>query len=129
MADPPLSLPPPGVTEIEEGAAALAEAAAVAGGLDLSSRADLNKLNKLLRQDAIDGHLHRILVIGLYVVALCAALMFGSLVWSMAFPAYAMLDADQSVALQKFLFSGAVGSAVTVVARKVGGSDASADKN
>ena len=63
------------------------------------------------------------------MVALCAALMFGSLVWSMAFPAYAMLDADQSVALQKFLFSGAVGSAVTVVARKVSGPSANTDRN
>jgi len=121
VASPPPSLPLPGATEIEEGSAAIAEAAAVAGGLDLSSRAELNKLNGLLRRDAMDGHLHRILVIGLYFFAACAALMFGSLVWCMAVPSHSFLDSTQFAALQNFLFSGAIGSAVTAAARKVSG--------
>ncbi|WP_310532343.1 hypothetical protein [Novosphingobium sp.] len=121
MANPPHELPRPRGDELDEGADAIAEAAAFAGGVDLSSRTELNKIKRLLRQDALDGHLHRILVIGLYLFALCAALMFGSLIWSLAFPDYAMLNAEQSVTLQKFLFSGAVGSAVTAAAQKVSG--------
>ena len=128
MAQPPLELPQPGANELEEGPAAIAEAAAVAGGLDLSNRADLNKLNGLLRRDAMEGHLHRILVIGLYVAGLCIAGMFVSLVWNMAVPAaYRFLDAAQLGALQSFLFSGAMGSAITAAARKVGGDKADKD--
>jgi hypothetical protein len=97
--------------------------------LDLSSRADLNKLNALLRRDAMDGHVHRILVIGLYFFAFCAALMFGTLVWCMAFPSHSPLDSGQFAALQSFLFSGAVGSAVTAAARKVINAKSEAPEN
>ena len=126
MALPP-ELPQPGADEIEEGTAAIAEAAAVAGGFDLSSRNALNKFNALFRRDAMDGHLHRILVIGLYFVGLCAALMFGSLVWNMALPNHSFLNATQFAALQTFLFSGAMGSAVTAAVRKVGGGSKDSD--
>lgn len=128
MEKPPHNLPLPKGAELDEGAAAIAEAAAVASGLDLSSRKDLNRLNKLLRRDEMDGHVHRILVIGLYVAGLCIAGMFVSLVWNMAAPeARRFLTADQLSALQGFLFSGAMGSAITAAARKVGESGADSD--
>lgn len=117
---PPRNLPLPEGAELEEGVAAIAEAAAVAGGLDLSSRSDLNKINKLLRLDAMDGHVHRILVIGLYFVGICIAGLFGSLAWNMgASEGYRFLEPPQMAVLQGFLFSGAMGSAVTAAARKV----------
>lgn len=119
MPQPPHELPQPGADEIEEGPAAIAEAAAVAGGLDLSSRAELNRLNKLLRLDAMDGHVHRILVIGLYAFAACVALMFGSLVMSLAFPSWAPLTESQFDTLRDFLFSGGVGAAIATAARRV----------
>ncbi len=122
MGKPPIKLPLPVGKEIEEGTDAIAEAAAVAGGLDLSSRADLNKINSLLRRDKMDGHLHRILVVGLYVAGLCIAGMFVSVVWNMSVPpARRFLDAAELSALQSFLFSGTMGSAITAAARKVGG--------
>lgn len=127
MVNPPRKLPRPTPDELEEGAAAIAEAAAVAGGWDLSSRAELNQVNALLRRDAMDGHLHRILVIGLYFFAACAALMFGSLVWCMAVPSHSFLEPAQFAALQNFLFSGAIGSAVTAAARKVAGGSKEGD--
>ncbi len=80
----------------------------------------------------MDGHLHLLLVIGLYFVGLCVALIFGCLVWNMAVPTgYRFLDAAQEAALQGFLFSGVLGSAVTAAARKVAGSaaEASTDKD
>jgi hypothetical protein len=124
VAQPPRELPQPGADEIEEGKAAIAEAAAVAGGLDLSSRADLNKLNGLLRRDSMEGHLHRILVAGLYVAGISITAMFVSLVWNMAAPdAQRFLNSGQVAALQSFLFSGAMGSALTAAARKVGGDE------
>lgn len=123
MAKPPISIPKPTAEELEEGEDAIAEAAAVATGLDLSDRQTMNRLNKLLRRDEMDGHLHRILVGGVYFVAICAAVMFGSLAWGMAFPAFSFLTPDQVTALQGFLFSGGVGAAFTVAARKVAGSD------
>ena len=116
------SLPQPTAEELVEGQDAIAEAAAVASGLDLSDRTELNKINKLLRRDKMDGHLHRLLVIGLYVFGVSIALMFVSLVCNMAAPqAYRFLDADEITSLQQFLFSGALGSAMTAAAKKVAG--------
>lgn len=129
MAKPPSVIPKPTPSELEEGEDAIAEAAAVAGGLDLSSRSDLNKLNKLLRQDQMDEHIHRILVWGLYIVAALGLGMFASLAVSMALPAYAPLTDDQIAKLQGFLFSGALGAGISAAAKKVSGSkdDASGD--
>jgi hypothetical protein len=125
VARPPRKLPLPEGAELEEGAAAIAEAAAVAGGLDLSSRASLNKINKLLRRDKMDGHLHFILVIGVYFVGLCAAGVFGCVVWNMSVPvANRFLDATQLATLQQFLFSGALGAGVSAAARRIAGDDA-----
>ena len=123
------NLPRPTPAELAEGADAIAEAAAVAGGLDLSSRTDLNKINKLSRRDKMDGHVHFILVAGLYFVGLCAALVFGCLVWNMAVSEpYRFLDAAQVASLQQFLFSGAIGSGVTAAARKVSGASDESDE-
>lgn len=128
MDNLPSNIPKPTPVELEEGSEAIAEAAAVAGGLDLSSRSDLNKINRLLRQDQMDGHIHRILVIGLYIVAALVLAMFASLAISMSFPAYAPLTSAQVAALQSFLFSGALGAGVTAAAKKVSqGNDDKAD--
>lgn len=127
----PLNLPLPQAGEIVEGKDAIAEAAAVAGGVDLSSRAALNKVNALLRRDKMDNHVHVLLVTGLYFVGACIALIFGSLVWNMTVPLdYRFLDETQVAKLQVFLFSGVLGSAVTAAARKVSGtaSEQSPDK-
>lgn len=67
----------------------------------------------------MDGHVHRILVIGLYVFALCVALMFGSLVFSLAFPSWDILTESQFDTLRDFLFSGGVGAAIAAAARRV----------
>lgn len=121
MCRVPLNLPHPNAGEIVEGKAAIAETAAVAGGVDLSSRAALNKVNALLRRDKMDNHVHLLLVIGLYFVGACILVIFGSLVWNMTFPNYRFLDETQAAKLEAFLFSGALGSAVTAAARKVSG--------
>ena len=70
----------------------------------------------------MDGHVHRILVWGLYFVGICTVAMFGSIVWNMAMPtSRRFLDAAQVATLQSFLFSGLMGSAVSAAARKVAG--------
>lgn len=73
----------------------------------------------------MDGHLHLLLVMGLYFVGVCIALIFGCLVWNMAVPtSYRFLDATQEATLQGFLFSGVIGSMIAAAARKVAGTTA-----
>jgi hypothetical protein len=101
--------PPP---ELPEDANSLGEAIGLAAGIDLSNREQLNRLNQLIRDDGVQGHIHKVLVCGVYVVAVCAGLMFVVLVMHYICPSY-FLSAQAADDLQTFLFSGTVGGIVT----------------
>lgn len=117
---PTFDLPGPSPEQVAEGTSAITEAAAVAKGVDLSDREGLNRLNAMLRKDKLEYHWHIVLVIGLYFVGFCAAVLFACMVYNMVSPvSYRFLDADGLARIQTFLFSGALGSGVTAAARKL----------
>lgn len=97
---------------------ATAEAAALASGIDLSSREQLNKFNRLLRDDGIEGHLSKVIVFGIWVVALSALVMFLTIVAHKLRPDL-WLDNEQIADLQSFLLSGGLGAALTAGGKRI----------
>ena len=70
----------------------------------------------------MDDHLHRLLVISLYLIGGAIVAMVLALLWNMAAPeSLRFLKPDEVKGLQSLLFSGAIGSFVTAAAKKVGG--------
>lgn len=119
MAQPPN---PPGPTpdQVEEGEAALIEGMGLAKGVDLSSRGALRKMRQEDREDAMSTHLHRVYVLALYLVGAAIIAMVLALMWNMAAPEnLRFLKPEEVKNLQSLLFSGAIGSAVTTVAKKL----------
>ena len=109
-----LVLPQPTPEEAGEGKKALEEAAAMAVGADLSSRAELNKINALFREDRRDTHLYRCTVFALWTVATVFVLLFIALAAHKVLPhQYRFLDANEVNSLTEFLFTGFLGGAVT----------------
>jgi hypothetical protein len=109
-----LVLPQPTPEEAGEGKKALEEAAAMAVGADLSSRAELNKINALFREDRRDTHLYRCTVFALWVIAGVFVLLFIVLAAHKVLPhQYRFLDPDEVHSLTEFLFTGFLGGAVT----------------
>jgi hypothetical protein len=97
---------------------ATAEASALASGVDLSSREQVNKFNRLLRDDGVDGHLNKIVVCGVWIVALAALAMFLAVVAHKLKPGF-WLDDDQISDLQSFLFSGGIGAALASGGKRI----------
>jgi hypothetical protein len=107
-------LPPPTPEEAGEGKQALEEAAAMAVGADLSSRAELNKINALFREDRRETHLYRCAVFALWTVAIVFVLLFIALAAHKVLPQqYRFLSPDEINSLTEFLFTGFLGGAVT----------------
>jgi hypothetical protein len=108
--EPPLNLPQPTPTEAAEGTQALGEASAIAAGIDLSDREALNKFNQLLRSDRADGHIHKLVVCGMYFVGLMAAILLGAIVLNDVMPADRRWLSDAELKeIYQFLFSGGFG--------------------
>lgn len=123
----PANPPGPNPDEVEEGPAALAEGLGLAKGVDLSDRQALNRFQQLLRRDAMDGHLHRLLVVALYLIGGTIILLVIALLYNMAAPEGArFLKPDEVKNLQSLLFSGAIGSFITAAAKKLSGKDGEA---
>lgn len=119
-----LKLPDPQPSDLSEGADAVAEAAAMAAGTDLSNRKDLNRFRQLLRDDKREGHIHAILLLSLWVGSLLILAMFGVLVWNMSVATSCrFLTPEQMQTLQQFLFSGFIGGALTAAGRKLAGNN------
>ena len=115
--DPATLLPQPTPDETMAGEASLSEELALASGLDLQSHKTQRQLKRLLREESAQTHLHRIVVVGLYVVAICAALMFLALVYHYVSP-YPFLSAAQLSDLKQLLFSGSLGAGVAQLSKK-----------
>ncbi|SRR6266576_6122236 len=110
---PPLELPQPTPDEAAEGVQALGEASAIAAGVDLSDRKQINEFNQLLRTDRADNHLHRIVVCGMYLAAATAAILFMVIVLNKMLPiGKRWLGADELKEIYEFLFTGGFGAAV-----------------
>jgi hypothetical protein len=108
-----LVLPQPTPDEAGEGKQALEEAAALAVHADLSSRAELNQINELFREDRRNTHLYRLTVCGLWVIGAVYLVLFIVLAAHKVLPlSYRFLGGDDVKALTEFLFSGFLGGAV-----------------
>jgi hypothetical protein len=118
---PRLDLPGLDPAEAEEGTDAIAEAAALASGTDLSDVQALSRIRRLIRSDTVDSHVHGVLICGLWITAFAVGCMFLVLVWNQSTPtSWRFLTPEQESELYKFLFSGAVGGGVTTIARRLG---------
>jgi len=115
----PLELEPPHPDELIVGEDSVAEDIALRTGRDLKSAKTDRQLKKLLREEGVQSHLHRVIVIGIYIVAITAGAMFLAFVWHMVTPvSWAFLDADQLTSIKQVLFSGSIGAGISGLAKK-----------
>ena len=115
-------IPPPTPEETVEGVDSLSEEIAISSGRDLKSQKTKNEIDRILRESAVQTHLHRIVVIGLYVLALSALLMFLTIIYHLLSP-YPFLSPERITDIKQLLFSGAVGAAASGLAKKYLGID------
>ena len=113
-------LPRPRRAELIEGPDAFREAAALAADIDLAHRQTLNDFNELGRSDNRERHLHIVLVLGIYLVGACCAVMFLVLVAQYILPPrLRLLDEPDTSRLASFLFSGTVGALLSAGASRL----------
>lgn len=122
MADAPEDpafdvIPPPTPEETVEGVDSLSEEIAISSGRDLKSHKTKSEIDKLLRESAVQTHLHRIVVVGLYALAISALLMFLTIIYHLLVP-YPFLAPEKIADIKQLLFSGAVGAAASGLAKK-----------
>ena len=113
----PVELVPPQPSELIVSDESAAEELALRTGLDLRSAQTNRALKKVFREESIQDHLHRLIVIGLYVVAVAALIMFVMLVLSYVTP-WQPLTAEQLNSIKQLLFSGSLGAGLSGLARK-----------
>ncbi|MFN3776875.1 hypothetical protein [Sphingomonas parapaucimobilis] len=123
MAIPPLPDPPD--SEKIEGKKGLAEEVAFATGMDASSVRTKQQIDALLAQGRVQTHIHRIVVWGIYTLALAAWAMFLVIVYHAIVP-YPFLQPEQLANLKQLLFSGAIGAGASGLAKKHLGIEAKA---
>lgn len=108
-----LRLPNPTPAEASEGQDALTEAAAFASGTDLSNRKQLIDLNRLIRGDRVETHVHRIVVTGAWVVAIGVFASLIMLFYHKLTPeSWRFLTKDQVNEIYQFLFTGTLGGLI-----------------
>jgi hypothetical protein len=116
---PPLNLPQPTPIEAGEGTQALGEASAIAAGIDLSDREALNKFNQLLRSDKADGHMHKLVVCGMYFMGSMAAILLGAIVLNDVMPLDRRWLGDTELKeIYQFLFTGGFGGALGFASKR-----------
>ena len=115
MALPPLPDPPE--SEKTEGKKGLEEEVAFATGMDASSVRTKQQIDALLAQGRVQTHVHRIVVWGIYTLAIAAWAMFLVVVYHAIVP-YPFLEAEQLASVKQLLFSGAIGAGASGLAKK-----------
>lgn len=110
-------LPPPLEAEKVESPSGIAEEVAFASGMDAQSVRTKQLLDRLLNEGRVQTHLHRIVVCGIYLLAISAAAMFLVVVYHAICP-FPFLSPDQLTNLKQLLFSGAIGAGASGLAKK-----------
>jgi len=116
VPEPKYSLPSPDFGEIVETEESASEELAFRMGRDLKARKTSREIQKLLHDGDLDDHLHRLVVCGMYVVALAAFAMFFTLIWHLVTP-YPFLADEKIADIKQFLFSGALGAGISTIAK------------
>lgn len=112
-------IPTPAAPSSEDVESAQQEGAALALGIDLEDRGKLSKLNEITRQDEVDTTLHKCIVSFIYLAAALVAVCTIVLTYHFLAPESWLFLSDGRVSkLKDFLFSGAVGAALSGLARK-----------
>ena len=84
----------------------------------LRDQQNLNKKNQLARTDKFGAHLHRAQIVAIYVGGFSIAALFIVLVWHYgASTYYRFLSQEQLSELQKFLFTGTIGTILGAAGR------------
>lgn len=86
-------------------------------GLDLKARRTSREIQRLTRDESAQGHIHNMVVIGIYAVGISALAMFLVLVWHYITP-YEFLNGEKLNNIKQILFSGTLGAALSGVAKK-----------
>lgn len=114
-------VPPPILPEDER---SLAESLGMAKGVDLSSREQINQLNRLIRQDNMDGHLHIVLTVAVYAIGFILIICVCCVIAGYALPdKYNPFDKDSLDRLKEFLLTGGFGAIIGEAGRRVFGKD------
>jgi hypothetical protein len=85
--------------------------------MDAQSVRTKQLLDRLLNEGRVQTHLHRIVVGGIYLLAISAAAMFLVVVYHAISP-WPFLGAEQLTNLKQLLFSGAIGAGASGLAKK-----------
>lgn len=112
---PPLPQPPE--SEKAESASGLAEEVAFASGMDAKSVRTKQQVDQLLNEGRVQTHVHRIVVWGIYILAISAGIMFLVVVYHAISP-YPYLKPEQLSNVKQLLFSGAIGAGASGLAKK-----------
>ena len=105
--------------ELQPDSPAAFEQAAIALGVDLEHQKAKNDLNKLLRSDNLELHVHRIMKIFLWVaflMSLAGVVTFGY--HELTPVRMHFLEPDQVDEIKSLLFSGGMGAAISFVAQR-----------
>jgi hypothetical protein len=117
---PPIpDLPPPTPGELTVDSSAAFEEITLALGVNLEDQRAKNDLNKLLREDNLELHVHRIMKVFLWVafgLSLSGIVIFG---YHELTPKWLhFLEPDQVDDIKSILFSGGMGAAISFVAQR-----------
>lgn len=95
------------------------EQTAIALGVDLEHQRAKNDLNKLLRDDNLELHVHRIMKLFLWVAFLMGLAGVVTFAYHELTPKWLhFLDPDQVDEIKSILFSGGMGAAISFVAQR-----------
>lgn len=112
-------LPEPTAGELNIDSPAAFEQTAFALGVDLEHQRAQNDLNKLLREDNLEVHIHRIMKAFLWVAFLITLAGLVVFSWHELTPLKIhFLEADQVDDIKSILFSGGMGAAISFVAQR-----------
>jgi len=112
-------LPPPTESELVPDSSAAFEQTSIALGVDLEHQKAKNDLNKLLREDNLEVHVHLIMKVFLWVsflMSLAAVVIFAY--HALTPKRLHFLEPDQVDNIKSILFSGGMGAAISFVAQR-----------
>jgi hypothetical protein len=112
-------LPQPTARELSPDSPAAFEQASIALGVDIENQKAQNGLNKLLRNDDLELHIHRVLKVFLWTV--CLITLGGILTFSyhtLTPEKIHFLKPNQVEAIKSILFSGGMGAAISFIAQR-----------
>jgi len=114
--DDQFNVPKASVTKTDISNRAENEAIAMAKGMDLNTTKTAQLLNRLNRTDALDGHLHRLVIYALYFIFILMGITI-LFIFVHYTNIWTWMEPTQVDKLVELLTTGAVGGAIATVAK------------